>query len=191
MVSDQIVHGFMGLKQKIFDYLRKKQPEHHPLFPHVDQPLKVMVIYESDVLERNDSVKSIRQDLLRRQMDVTMWGYVEKKDVQTLILPQSRILGMGDYNWLGKPKEYVLTDLQAEHYDLLIDLSKRALLPLRYLAMYADADFKVGLNLGEGLHDMMISLPDFSPEQGDEAAIETSWLYDQIMRYLTSIQSKD
>ena len=102
------------LKQFIFDYLRKRMPERHPRFPHLDQPLKVMIVYESDLLERNDAIKSIRQDLLRRQMDVTMWGYVEKKVINTLILPQSRILGVGDYNFFGKPRDYVLEDLQAE-----------------------------------------------------------------------------
>ena len=181
----------MKLKQYIFEYLRKKQPERKPRFPHLDQPLKIMIIYESDYLERNDAIKTIRQDLLRRQMDVTMWGYAEKKEITTLILPQSRILGLADYNWLGKPRDYVLTDLATEHYDLLIDLTTRPLLPLRYLAMYTDADFKVGLNLGEGLHDMLISLPDFTPEQGEEAEIEASWLYHQIMSYLTTIKSND
>lgn len=181
----------MKLKQYIFEYLRKKQEPRNPRFPHFDQPLKVMIIYESDVLERNDAIKSIRQDLLRRQMDVTMWGYVEKKEITTLILPQSRILGADDYNLLGKPRDYVLTDLLAEHYDLLIDLTTRPLLPLRYLAMYTDADFKVGMNLGEGLHDMLISLPDLSPEQGEEAEIEASWLYHQILSYLTTIKSND
>ena len=92
----------MKLKQFIFDYLRKRMPERNPRFPHLDQPLKVMIVYESDLLERNDAIKSIRQDLLRRQMDVTMWGYVEKKVINTLILPQSRILGVGDYNFFGK-----------------------------------------------------------------------------------------
>ena len=179
------------LKQYIFEYLRKKQEPRNPRFPHFDQPLKVMIIYESDVLERNDAIKSIRQDLLRRQMDVTMWGYVEKKEITTLILPQSRILGIDDYNLIGKPRDYVLTDLLAEHYDLLIDLTTRPLLPLRYLAMYTDADFKVGMNLGEGLHDMLISLPDLSPEQGEEAEIEASWLYHQILSYLTTIKSND
>ena len=48
------------LKQYIFDYLRKRMPERNPRFPHLDQPLKVMIIYESDHLERNDSIKSIR-----------------------------------------------------------------------------------------------------------------------------------
>ena len=179
------------LKQYIFEYLRKKQEPRNPRFPHFDQPLKVMIIYESDVLERNDAIKSIRQDLLRRQMDVTMWGYVEKKEITTLILPQSRILGVDDYNFFGKPRDYVLTDLLTEHYDLLIDLTTRPMLPLRYLAMYTDADFKVGMNLGEGLHDMLISLPDLSPEQGEEAEIEASWLYHQILSYLTTIKSND
>lgn len=171
----------MKLKQFIFDYLRKKQPERTVRFPHLDQSLKVMVIYESDPLERNDAIKAIRQDLLRRQMDVTMWGYLGRKEIQTLILPQSRILGLGDYNWLGKPKDYVLTDLKAEHYDLLIDLSTQTLLPLRYLAMYTDADFKVGLNMGEGLHDMLMGM-----ENPDAKG-----LYDQIITYLTTIKSND
>ena len=160
----------MKLKQYIFDYLRKRMPERECRFPHMDKPLKVMLIYESDVLERNDAIKTIRQDLLRRQMDVTMWGYAEKKEIQTLILPQSRILGMNDYNFFGKPRDYVMTDLQAEHYDLLIDLTTRALIPLRYIAMYTEADFKVGMNLGEGLHDMLISVPDLDTEQAKPEA---------------------
>ena len=181
----------MNIKQYIFDYLFKKQPAREPLFPHLDQPLKLLIIYESDVLERNDAIKSIRQDLLRRKMDVSMWGYVEKKEIATLILPQSRILGLNDYNVLGKPKEDVITDLQADHYDLLIDLTTKPCLSLRYLAMYADADFKVGLNMGEGIHDMLLSLPDLTPEEGEMAVVEATWLYDQIMNYLTTIKSND
>ena len=70
----------------------------------------------------------------------------------------------------------------------MIDLTTRPLLPLRYIAMYANADFKVGLNLGEGIHDMLISIPDLDTEQ---AKPEASWLFDQIMRYLTTIKSND
>lgn len=176
------------IKQFIFEYLRKRMPERETRFPHLDQPLKIMLIYESDVLERNDAIKSIRQELLRKQMDVTMWGYVEKKEISTLILPQSRILGIDDYNLLGKPREHVLTDLQAEQYDLLIDLTTRPLLPLRYIALYTRADFKVGLNLGEGIHDMLLSLPDLDTEN---AKPEASWLFQQIMGYLTTIKSND
>ena len=181
----------MKLKEKIFDYLQKRQTERKTRFPRWDQPLKILIIYESDVLERNDAMKTIRQDLLKRNMDVTMWGYVEKKEIMTLILPQSRILGLTDYNFLGKPQDYVIRDLHAEHYDLLIDLTTRPLLPLRYIAIYANADFKVGLNLGEGIHDMLLSLPNFNPEEGEKAALEATWLYDQIMRFITTIKSND
>ena len=181
----------MSIKQYLFDYLLKKQEPRSPRFPHLDQPLKILLIYESDPLERNDNIKTIRQELLKRQMDVTMWGFLGRKEIVSLVLPQSRILGLADYNLLGKPRDYVMRDLMAEHYDLLIDLTTRPLLPLRYLAMFASADFKVGMNLGEGVHDMLISLPDFSPEQGELAEIEASWLFNQIMSYLTTIKSLD
>ena len=181
----------MKLKQRIFNYLQGKQPEHAGRFPHVDRPLKVLLIYESDVLERNNAIKEIRQDLLRRQMDVTMWGFVEKKEIQSLVLPQSRILGLRDYTWLGKPRDYVLKDLRAEHYDLLMDLTTRHLLPLRYIAMFADADFKVGMSLGEGIHDMLIAMPTETNEKGEPLPIEAKDLYGQIMNYLTTIKSND
>ena len=181
----------MGLKEKIFNYVLRKQPAREPRFPHMDRPLKIFVLYESDLLERNDAIKSIRQNLLRQQMDPTMWGYVQKKEIQTLILPQSRILGTQDYNIWGKPREHVVKDLQAEHYDLLLDLTTHTSLPMRYIAMMVQADFKAGLNLGEGVHDMLISLPDLSPEQDEEVQVEATWLYGQIMQYLTTIKSND
>ena len=181
----------MRLKDKIFDYLQDKQTERHPRFPHLDKPLKVLVIYESDMLERNDSIKSIRHDLLHRGKDVSLWGFVAKKEITTQPMPQNRILGLQDYNFWGKPTPEVLEDLTADHYDLLIDLTTRPCLSLRYLAMFADADFKVGLNMGEGIHDMLISLPNFNPEQSDEYHPEATFLYDQIIKYLTAIRSND
>ena len=181
----------MSLKQRIFERALRKQTSRETRFPHLDRPLKVMLLYESDVLERNDAIKTIRQDLLRRQMDVTMWGFVEKKEIVSLVLPQSRILGLADFNMFGKPRDYELADLKAEHFDLLLDLTTRPLRPLKYLALYTNADFKVGLNLGEGIHDMLISPPNFNAEQGKEAGLEATWLYDQILRYITTIRSMD
>jgi len=177
--------------QFIFDYLQKQQPKREPRFPHWDQPLKILILYESDPLERNDAIKSIRQDLLRQRMDISMWGYLNRKEIQTLILPQSRILGTEDYNFLGKPKDQVILDLQTDHYDLMIDLTTQPCLPLRYIAMYANADCKVGLNLGEGIHDILISLPNLAPEEGEQLKVEATWLYNQIMKYITVIKSND
>ena len=181
----------MKIKEKIFEFLFNRNKERNVRFPSFDKPLKILVLFESDVMERNEVMKTIRQDLLRRKMDVTMWGYVDKKEIDSPIMLQSRILGQNDYNWLGKPKDQVVEDLKSVHYDLLIDLTTKPLLPLRYLAMYADADFKAGLNIGEGVHDMLISLPDLDMTQDEGAHIEATWLYDQLMKYLTTIKSND
>ncbi len=182
------------LRQYIFDYLRCKEPERLVRFPHMDKPIKLMVIYESDLLERNDEIKAIRQDLLKRQIDVTMWGYAPKKEISSPILLQSRVIGLTDFNWLGKLKSEVKDELRAVHYDLLIDLTTNPVLPLRYLALYTDADFKVGLNLGEGLHDMLISMPVVAPAEGEtdeEPHVDVTRLYHEIMKYLTTIKSND
>jgi len=180
----------MKLRQYIFDYLRKRMPEREPRFPHLDQPLRVLVLYESDMLEQNNSVKTILQDLRRKGMNVTAWGFVPKKakEITSPILPQSRIVGLDDYNLFGKLKQDVQEDLCDTKYNLMLDLSTRSLLPLRYLAMYAEADFKAGLNLGEGIHDMLIALPDLDTEQ---ARPEIAWLYNLLIQYLSTIKSMD
>ena len=74
---------------------------------------------------------------------------------------------------------------------MLIDLTNRQLLPLRYLAMLADADFKVGMSLGEGIHDMLIAMPTATNEKGEQLPVEAKDLYEQIMNYLTTIKSND
>lgn len=180
----------MSLKQRIFNYLQGKQPAREVRFPHFDRPLKILIVYESDQIERNDAVKSIQQDLIYQHMDITLWGYVAKKekDISSPVLPQSRMLGLEDYNIFGKPKKEVLEDLTKNRYNVLLDLTTQPCLPLRYIAMYAHADFKAGLNLGEGVHDMLISPPNLDTTN---AKPEVTWLYNQIMGYLTTIKSND
>lgn len=178
------------IKDYIFRYIQKHREPREPRFPHFDQPLSVLVLFESDMQEHNYSIKTIQQDLRRRDMNVSVWGYVAKKakEISSPVLPQSRIVGIDDYNLLGKPTQKVINALCATRYDLLLDLTTHELLPLRYLALYANADFKAGLNLGEGIHDMLIAPPDLDTEQ---ARPEVKWLYDLLIQYISTIKSKD
>lgn len=57
--------------------------------------------------------------------------------------------------------------------------------------MYTDADFKAGMNIGEGIHDMLIAMPASHNEQGEPLPVEASALFEQIMKYLTTIKSND
>ena len=178
----------MKLKERIFNHYLAKQPQRVAHFPHYEKPLKVLLIYESDLLEHNDAIKTIRQDMVHRQLDTTMWGFAAKKEILSPILPQNRILGYKDYGFFGKPHQHIVEELQKDHYDVLIDLTTQPCLPLRYIAMYANADFKIGLHLGEGVHDMLIAPPGLDTAQ---AKPEASWLFHQIMQYVTTIKSND
>jgi hypothetical protein len=171
----------MSIKEIIFKYRLRKQPPRQAVFPNYADVRSVLVLYESDYVEKNTVVKEIRNELLLQDKDVVLWGFCDKKEISTLILPQSRIMGRRDINLLGAPKEDVIADLQKRHYDLLIDLTQKPVLPLRYISLYAHADFRAGLNLDGANHDLLISTP---PQETPK------FLFDQIVKYLQMIQPK-
>ena len=99
----------------------------------------------------------------------------------SLVLPQSRIMGRRDLNLLGSPKEEVVKDLQKRHYDLLIDLTQRPCLPLRYISLYARTEFRAGLNMAGARNDLLINT---APQETPQ------FLFEQIEKYLKMIQTK-
>ena len=171
----------MNIKEKIFEYYSRKQPKPHAIFPKYEDVRSVLVLYESDYTEKNVVIKAIRDELLAQDKDVVLWGYCDKKEISSLILPQSRIMGRRDLNILGVPKKEVVSDLQKRAYDLLIDLTQQPCLPLRYIALYARAEFRAGLNMEGAKHDLLIST---SPQDTPK------FLFDQIVKYLKMIQTK-
>lgn len=172
----------MNIKEKIFAYYRRQQPERQAIFPKYDDVRSILILFESDMDEQNGTVKAIRNELLTQDKDVVLWGYCNKKEITSHPLPQYRIVGRKDFNLFGAPKEEVIKELQRRPYNLLIDLSQRPVLPMHYLAMYARADFKAGLSVhGTGLHDLLISTP---------AQENPHFLYTQIVKYLKMIQTK-
>lgn len=175
----------MNIKESIFNYTRKKQPQREKIFRNYADIRRVLIIFESDWLERHLQVKQLIKELQADGKEVSAWGFIDKKDRTTPILRDFRVVGTRETNVVGQLKKDVLTDFTREHYDVLIDLSVNNMLTLRYMALFADADFKVGKAVTSEpyLHDMMIALPD---EQRDAA-----YLFDQIKHYLQSIQTKN
>ncbi len=180
----------MNIRERIFAYRFRKQPARQAIFPDFENVRSVLVLYESDLLEKNMVVKALRDELIRMDKDAVIWGYCDKKEITTPILPQARILGKKDINLLGAPKEDVINDLTKRHYDLLIDLTQHPILPLKYVAMYARTNFRAGLRMEPAdpkgkeqpeLHDLLISTaPQESPR----------YLFDQIIKYLKMIHTK-
>ena len=165
-----------------FDHQRKKQQPRSAVFPAKNAWRKVLLLYESDILEKNPEVKEIIRRLMHEERDVTAWGYLDVKNPRSAILPQSRVLGRRDITFLHDLKQSVQEELRERQYDLLIDLTEHPCLPLHYAAMYAQAAFKTGRHIVEGIHDLMVDMP---------AADNPTPLYEQIIHFLTTIRSND
>ncbi|MBR6017574.1 MAG: hypothetical protein IK073_03015 [Paludibacteraceae bacterium] len=171
------------IKAFIFRFFQRRQPTRNVAFPHYDQVRSVLVLFQSDLLEDNRVVTdTIRRKLLADDKDVVLLGYAPKKEIQSPILPQSRIMGLKDHNFFDIPHSELVESLQRRQYDLLINLTQQPVLPLEYMTMYARADFKTGMQRDNGLLDFMVNTP---------AQDSPLYLFDQIIYFLKHIKSND
>ncbi|MGM9825098.1 MAG: DUF6913 domain-containing protein [Paludibacteraceae bacterium] len=191
----------MNLKEKIYSFVARRQPKRNAKWPHWESVKQVLVLYESDLVEKNPTIRAIRTELQKHHIDAVFWGYVPKKEVQSAVLPQSRIVGMKDFNCFGYPRKELVQDLQQQRYDLVIDLNQSNALPLRYLCLLADAGFKSGMAStgdagvspavnGKKINYQIVQSPcdlqiNTQPQETPE------FLFQQILHYLTNIQSND
>ena len=202
----------MSIKEKIYSFIARRQPQREAKWPHWESVKHVLVLYESDLVEKNPAIRTIRTELQKHHIDAVFWGYVQKKEVQSAVLPQSRIVGMKDFTFLGYPRKELVQDLQQQRYDLVIDLNQSNTLPLRYLCLLADAGFK------SGMAPMEVRSPGRTIENTEKAVGQQSgrtaersetikspcdlqiktqpqetpeFLFQQILHYLTNIQSND
>ena len=170
------------LQQYIFAYQLRHMPKPPSKWLEWGQIRNILLLFESDYIERNDEIKQLRDRLLLEDKDVTIWGYVDKADITTLVLPQSRVVGPKSFTLFGTPREALLNDLQKREYDLLLDLTQHPSLPLQYLALYSRAQMKVGAHLLDGIHDFMIQMP---PQESPVP------LFEQLKHFLNSIHTND
>ena len=161
---------------------QRQQSVREVRFPKWDKVRSVLLVYDSDLMEKNADIREITRRLLLEDKQVSMLGFVERKDVQSPILPQSRMLGWKDRNWFHRLNKEAAASIAETEYDLVIDLTQVYSLPLHYAALFARARFKVGRHIVDGLHDLDIEMP-----------VQESHtpLFDQIIHYLTTIESKD
>jgi len=177
-IARQIEH----LRERVFRYHQKKQGPVSAIFPSYKQVKKVLILFESDILERNSQLKQLVRELQADGKQITAWGFVDKKQITSSILRDYRVLGRQDVNFFGKPKDYEIQDLRNEHFDLLISLNVNNLMPLRYLNLFADADFRVGqVNEEPFESNFMVALPEGQKNQ--------VYLFDQLMIYLRKINA--
>jgi hypothetical protein len=173
---------FDKLRQYLFLRQLRRQAARDVRFPKWDKVRTILLIYDSDLMEKNADIREIMRRMMLDDKQVSLLGYVERKDVQSPILPQSRMMGWRDRNWLYQLSKEMQDYISENEYDLIIDLTQTACLPLHYAALFAKARFKAGRHIVDGLHDFDIEMP------GQESHTP---LFDQIVHYLQTIESKD
>lgn len=152
----------------------------------------VLLLFESDFLERNSDIRQLIQSFNADGKKVMAWGYIRKKEISTAILPDFRILHQKDADFSGMIGETYRRELSELQFDLLIDLTINQVKPLQYVAMYANAACKVGTHNYPGMYDVVLDVTAFL-ENNKANEIETGPIdiYNQLCFYLKNIQTND
>lgn len=186
--------------KKLSYYLFKKRFHKHQVhsirnsaFVNYLHAKSILLIFESNFAEKNTRTKRIIEGLIADGKKVVAIGYVHKNDCISATYPEYQVLCKKDLSIFGKPKNFFLRQLVQNEYDLLIDITKENILPLEYIALYANAKCKAGMQKND------IKLYDFSLQMDDYLIanellvndLKCSFVYAQLLFYLKNIQSKD
>lgn len=173
---------FEKLQEMIWRFVQKRKPR-VATYHSYKTAHRILLLFESDRLERNIQIKTLIKELQADGKEVTAWGFVqEKKMAESAVLRDYRVLARQDFNKFFYPQDNEVQDLQREHFDLLIDLNVKNLLPLRYLNLLTNVDFRAGRQTE------MPYLNDFMLAVGDDT--DPAYLFDQLIHYLKNVESK-
>lgn len=153
----------------------------------------ILILFESDFMEENIEIHNIIKALKADGKKVMAWGYLEKKQVNTPILIDFRILNKQNLDLSRKPKEQFINEITNLKFDLLIDLTVNEIIPLQYIALYSNASLKTGLKKNKTpIYDFMIEIDKSRNDTiATQPVLNASYVYNQIIFYLKSIQTKD
>lgn len=163
----------------IFRIVQKKHPR-TPRYHSYRSAKRILLLFESDMQERNVQVKTLVKQLQKDGKEVSAWGYVDKNTAESAVLRDYRVLSKQNFNIWGLPNEDIRQDISRERYDILIDMNINDILPLKYISLYAEADFRAGKQTEEPFRN------DFMIQIGNES--NPAFLFDQIIHYLKTIE---
>ncbi len=177
--------------KRALTYMSLNQREHR--FVNYDKAKTVLLLFESDFNEKNPVIRKIIQSLQQDGKKVSAWGFIDKKEVTSAILPDFKILHHQHTDFFHKPHTEFFRELEDLQFDLMIDLSLHLHFPLEYLALYANAFCKTGLRKTDlPIYDFMLDFESLkSIEQDEENSFDEIYLFEQIIFYLKSIQTID
>ena len=142
------------LKERIFNFILKRQAARKVCMPRWQDVRTVAILYPEN------NIPHIINQIEKDQKEVILFTIPDKKEIC----------------WLtDRPKSEVRDFISARRFEVLIDLTQEPSRTMQYMAMYMQANFKIGRHTREGIYDMTIDTP---------AQASPDYLFEQIMRYI-------
>jgi hypothetical protein len=164
-------------------------------FVNYDSAKSILLLFESDFSEKNPLIRKMIHKLKLDGKKVSAWGFVDKKEVMTSILPDFKILHNKVTNTFKKPLPTYINEIENQEFDLLIDLTMRPIIPLQYIVMHANASCKTGLRKkGQRIYDFVLdvdNLPTSDTNESTDNTVDETYLFNKIIFYLKNIQTND
>lgn len=123
----------------------------------------VLLLFESDYQEKNDFSRKFIKLLQAEGKRVVVCCFVDKKVAETATLDNYIVLDRSKLTWSRRPKDGVVTELVKEKFDVVMDMTENDILPLQYVLMWANCDFRCGKSRGDKgneAYDFVIEMPE-------------------------------
>lgn len=162
-------------------------------FVNYDNAKTILLLFESDYSEKNPRIRRIIRSMANDGKKVMAWGFVDKKEITTAILPDFRILHHKDTDFLGKPTATFMHELEELHFDLLLDLTLNEVIPLQYISLYSNVFCKAGIKKNNlRMYDFIVDISGVNDNDADNPIeLDATYIYEQIIFYLKKIQTAD
>ncbi|HOI27757.1 MAG TPA: hypothetical protein PLN63_08990 [Paludibacteraceae bacterium] len=173
---------FDNIKRSYIDGCIKnaeKRKRRNPQFINLDDAKSIVLLFDAERIN-NKKILDL-MEVIGADKKISAWGYSSK------MTTEKEMVNIHYFNdkmvsFLKKPKDIIEKNFLSEPADVLIDLSFRELLPLKYLLGISKAPCRCGLpKEGYALYDLEVKV-----RQGEKEAD----LLKQILFYLGCIRTK-
>jgi hypothetical protein len=129
------------LKNKIAKTTRK------PHYSNLSQVKKIGVVWDASKIEDFASLSKFFQKMAEQKTEVRILGYFQGKNLpnQYTAVRYLSIIKREELNMFYHPVSSETDTFITNHFDVLIDLNFKKLMPLQYISSLSHAKFKVGL----------------------------------------------
>ena len=151
---------------------------------NLQEAKKIGILYNLDSVPDYEVVSEFVTQLQHDRKEVKALGFVKDKNLVSRFLPKLSydFFSRKDINWYYMPGQKKVREFISKEFDLLIDLSLRDTLPLRYIAGLSMSLCRIGryTEKNTDCYDFMIDIP---------SAIPLNEYIRQITHYLNLINN--